>query len=82
MEADVLSFKEEQFLSVAIAEMKISMKFNGKLYEGKAAGMDFTTPGPKVTKQYSRWQLKNAAIAYLIFQNKQISADIVGVSNI
>jgi hypothetical protein len=54
MEADVLSFKEEQFLSVAIAEMKISMKFNGKLYEGKAAGMDFTTPGPKVTKQYSR----------------------------
>ena len=54
MDADVLSFKEEQFLSVAIAEMKISMKFNGKLYEGKAAGMDFTTPGPKVTKQYSR----------------------------
>ena len=54
MDADVLSFKEEQFLSVAIAEMKISMKFNGKLYEGKAAGMDFTTPGPKLTNQYSR----------------------------
>lgn len=54
MDADVLLFKEEQFLSVAIAEMKISMKFNGKLYEGKAAGMDFTTPGPTVTKQYSR----------------------------
>jgi hypothetical protein len=54
MDADVLSFKEEQFLSVAIAEMKISMNFNGKLYEGKAAGMNFTTPGPKVTKQYTR----------------------------
>jgi hypothetical protein len=54
MDAVVLSFKEEQFLSVAIAEMKISMNFNGKLYEGKAAGMNFTTPGPRVTKQYSR----------------------------
>jgi hypothetical protein len=54
MEASVLSFTEGKFLTVAIAEMKISMKFNGKLYEGKAAGMDFTTPGPKVTKQYSR----------------------------
>jgi hypothetical protein len=30
------------------------MNFNGKLYEGKAAGMDFITPGPRVTKQYSR----------------------------
>lgn len=54
MEADVLSFAEGKFLSVAIAEMKISMNFNGKLYEGKAAGMNFTTPGPRVTKQYSR----------------------------
>ena len=54
MEADVMSFKEEQFLTVAIAEMKISMNFNGKVYEGRAAGMDFTTPGPRVTKQYSR----------------------------
>ena len=54
MDADVLSFKEGQFLSVAIAEMKISMTFNGKLYEGKAAGMNFTTTGPRVTKQYSR----------------------------
>ena len=54
MEADVMCFKEGQFLSVAIAEMKINMKFNGKLYEGKAAGMDFTTPGPKVFKQYTR----------------------------
>ena len=56
MDADVLSFKEEQFLSVAIAEMKISMNFNGKLYEGRAAGMNFTTPGPKIIKQYTRWK--------------------------
>jgi hypothetical protein len=54
MEASVLSFTEGKFLSVAIAEMKISMNFNGKLYEGKAAGMDFATTGPKVTKQYTR----------------------------
>lgn len=54
MDASVLSFNEGKFLTVAIAEMKISMNFNGKLYEGKAAGMDFTTTGPKISKQYTR----------------------------
>lgn len=54
MDADVMSFNEGNFLTVAIAEMKISMNYNGKLYEGKAAGMDFTSAGPKVSKQYTR----------------------------
>lgn len=54
MEADVMSFKEGQFLAVAIAEMKINMNFNGKVYEGRAAGMDFTSNGPTITKQYTR----------------------------
>ena len=54
MDADVMSFKEGQFLTVVITEMKINMKFNGKLYEGRAAGMDFTTPGPKVIKEFRR----------------------------
>ncbi len=54
MDADVLSYAEGKFLTVAIAEMKVSMNFNGKLYEGRAAGMNFTSTGPKVTKQYTR----------------------------
>ncbi len=54
MDADVLSYAEGKFLTVAIAEMKISMNFNGKLFEGKAAGMNFTAVAPKVTKQYTR----------------------------
>jgi len=53
MDADVMSFSEGNFLTVAIAEMKVSMNFNGKLYEGKAAGMDFTSTGPRVTKPYT-----------------------------
>lgn len=54
MDAEVMSFSEGNFLTVAIAEMKVSMNFNGKLYEGRAAGMNFTSTGPKVTKQYTR----------------------------
>jgi len=54
MEADVMSFAEGKFLTVAIAEMKISMNYNGKVYEGRAAGMDFTSNGPTITKQYTR----------------------------
>ena len=54
MDADVMSFSEGNFLTVAIAEMKVSMNFNGKLYEGRAAGMNFTSTGPRVIKQYTR----------------------------
>jgi hypothetical protein len=32
MDADVMSFSEGNFLTVAIAEMKVSMNFNGKLF--------------------------------------------------
>ena len=44
MDADVMSFSEHNFLTVAIAEMKVSMNF---------AGMDFTSTGPRVTKPYT-----------------------------
>lgn len=54
LDAYVMSFTEGKFLTVVIAEMKINMKFNGKVYEGKSAGMDFTSNGPKIIKQFKR----------------------------
>ena len=29
--------------------VKLPMKWNGKVYEGRMAGMDFTSTGPKIT---------------------------------
>ena len=49
--AEVLEFKEQDRLTVVLNKsVKLPMKWNGRLYEGRMAGMDFVTPGPKVTK--------------------------------
>ena len=49
--AEVLDFKEQDKLTVVLNKsVKLPMKWNGKLYEGRMAGMDFITVGPKVTK--------------------------------
>jgi hypothetical protein len=49
--AEVMEFREQDRLIVVLNKtVKIPMKWNGKLYEGRMAGMDFTTAGPKVTK--------------------------------
>jgi hypothetical protein len=51
VEAEVFDFKEKDRLTVVLNKsVKLPMIWNGKLYEGKMAGMDFTTAGPKVTK--------------------------------
>lgn len=51
VEAEVFDFKEKDRLTVVLNKsVKLPMMWNGRLYEGKMAGMDFTTPGPKVTK--------------------------------
>lgn len=55
VEADVLSFKEDQFLSVVIQKTaKIHMQYNESksLYIGRQAGLEFITKGPEkfVTK--------------------------------
>ena len=48
-QANVLNFRHEDGLTVAIAGNKIVMKYNKahKIYIGNALGMEFTTPGPK-----------------------------------
>lgn len=51
VEAEVVDFKENQKLSVVLAKtVKLSLVWNGRLYEGKMAGLDFVSAGPKVTK--------------------------------
>jgi hypothetical protein len=50
VEADVLSFKENQFLSVVVQKSaKINMQYNESkgLYIGRQVGLEFVTPGPE-----------------------------------
>ena len=50
-EAVVQDFRENDTLTVILNKsVKMVMKWNGKCYEGRMAGMDFTSGGPSVTK--------------------------------
>jgi hypothetical protein len=46
IEAEVDDVRVNDSLNVFIANTKIRMRWNGKIYVGKMAGMEFTTPGP------------------------------------
>jgi hypothetical protein len=51
VDADVLEFKDQKRLVVALGNaVKLYMTWNGKEYEGKQAGLDFTSAGPEVFK--------------------------------
>ena len=51
VEAVVFEFKERNSLVVVLNKsVKLSMTWNGKLYEGKMAGIDFVSNGPTVNK--------------------------------
>jgi len=51
VEAEVFDFKEQKNLIVVLNKsVKLSMIWNGKLYEGRMAGIDFTSPGPSISK--------------------------------
>jgi len=50
VEAEVLSFNEKRNLTVVLNKsVKLNMSWNGRLYEGRMAGIDFTTEGPTIT---------------------------------
>jgi len=50
-EAVVSDFEDKKMLNVVVNKaVKINMKWNGKCYEGRSAGMDFESQGPTVTK--------------------------------
>jgi hypothetical protein len=49
--AEVISFNEGTNLVVIMNKsVKLSMSWNGKVYEGRMAGMDFVSNGPKGQK--------------------------------
>ena len=53
VEAEVFDFREHDTLTVVFGRaIKVPLVWNGKLYEGKMAGIDFVSEGPtvKVTK--------------------------------
>ncbi len=55
MDADILKFQEGQSLSVALNKsVKLLMSWNGRCFEGKAAGMDFESAGPEIIRTVSR----------------------------
>jgi hypothetical protein len=49
MVADILYFKEYQNLTVSIEkQLKLEMKWNGNIYEGRLGRMSFTSEGPVI----------------------------------
>jgi hypothetical protein len=48
VEIEVDNVRENESLDAYVANQKIKMKWNGKVYVGNAHGMEFTTAGPKV----------------------------------
>jgi len=51
VEGEVLDFEYRKKLTVVINKsVKIGMIWNGKMYEGRSAGLDFLSDGPLVTK--------------------------------
>jgi len=54
VEAVVQDFIEHEKLNVVLNKsVKLSMKWNGKQYEGRSAGMDFVSAGPAITRTRS-----------------------------
>jgi hypothetical protein len=51
VEAAVHEFKEQQNLTVVLNKsVKLPMTWNGKMYEGRMAGIDFVSTGPSINK--------------------------------
>lgn len=50
-EAVVQDFEDRVLLNVIVNKaIKISMRWNGRCYEGRNAGMDFESSGPAITR--------------------------------
>jgi hypothetical protein len=51
VEAVVQDFNECEMLTVILNKsVKMAMKWNGRVYEGRMAGMDFISNGPTISK--------------------------------
>ena len=48
---EIMAFNEGRNLTVVVNKaVKILMNWNGRVYEGRSAGMDFESDGPTITK--------------------------------
>lgn len=48
---EVMAFNEGRNLTAVINKsVKILMNWNGRIYEGRSAGMDFESAGPSITR--------------------------------
>ena len=48
---EIMAFNEGRNLAVVVNKaVKILMNWNGRVYEGRSAGMDFESDGPTITK--------------------------------
>jgi hypothetical protein len=47
LEAEIGSFKSQEFVEVYMAQNKVRLTWNGKIYVGNKMGLEFTTPGPR-----------------------------------
>jgi hypothetical protein len=51
VEAEIMAFNEGRNLTVVMNKsVKLLMNWNGSVYEGRMAGMDFVSHGPTLTK--------------------------------
>ena len=51
VDAEVMQFNEGRNLTVVMnRSVKLLMNWNGSMYEGRMAGMDFESAGPKISK--------------------------------
>ena len=51
VEGEIMAFNEGRNLTVVVNKsVKIMMNWNGRMYEGRSAGMDFVSDGPSVSK--------------------------------
>lgn len=49
MVADILYFKENQYLTVAVEkELKLELRWNNRIYEGSMGKLSFTSEGPLI----------------------------------
>jgi len=52
--ADVIAFHDKRNLTVAVNKsVKLLLNWNGRKYEGRAAGLDFESDGPKEISTYN-----------------------------
>jgi hypothetical protein len=48
---EVMAFNEGRNLTVVMNKsIKVMMTWNGRIYEGRSAGMDFVSDGPSISK--------------------------------